>query len=54
MGASDAMIETYTRSLPHGISLSCRAAGEPGRPVLMFLHGFPEAAFVWDFHLGTL
>ena len=48
------MIETYTRSLPHGISLSCRAAGEPGRPVLMFLHGFPEAAFVWDFHLGTL
>ncbi len=46
------MIETYTRSLPHGISLSCRAAGEPGRPVLMFLHGFPEAAFVWDFHLA--
>ena len=21
------------------------------RPVLMFLHGFPEAAFVWDFML---
>ena len=34
--------------LPHGISLSCRCAGDPGRPVLMFLHGFPEAAFVWD------
>ena len=34
--------------LPNGITLSCRAAGEPGRPVLMFLHGFPEAAFVWD------
>ena len=46
------MIETYTRTLPHGISLSCRAVGEPGRPVLMFLHGFPEAAFVWDFHLA--
>lgn len=34
--------------LPHGITLSCRASGAPGRPVLMFLHGFPEGAFVWD------
>ncbi len=42
------MIETYPLALPHGIILSCRAAGERGRPVLVFLHGFPEAAFVWD------
>ncbi|MFZ3129099.1 MAG: alpha/beta hydrolase [Rhodoferax sp.] len=42
------MIETYLQPLPHGITLSCRAAGEPGRPVLLFLHGFPEGAFVWD------
>ncbi len=42
------MIETRLISLPHGISLSCRTAGQPGRPVLMFLHGFPEGAFVWD------
>lgn len=42
------MIETYLQSLPHGITLSCRAAGSPGRPVLIFLHGFPEGAFVWD------
>mgnify|MGYP003576464746 CR=1 FL=1 len=42
------MIETYLQPLPHGITLSCRAAGERGRPVLLFLHGFPEAAFVWD------
>ncbi len=48
------MIETYNQALPHGISLSCRAAGEPGRPVLLFLHGFPEGAFVWDFHLAYL
>ncbi len=41
-------IETFQQALPHGITLSCRAAGVPGRPVLMFLHGFPEAAFVWD------
>ena len=43
-----AMIHSYQQPLPHGITLSCRSSGEPGRPVLMFLHGFPEAAFVWD------
>ena len=42
------MITTWQEKLPHGIELSCRAAGERGRPVLMFLHGFPEGAFVWD------
>lgn len=42
------MIQTFQQALPHGISLSCRAAGERGQPVLLFLHGFPEAAFVWD------
>lgn len=44
------MPEVHTQSvvLPHGIELTCRAAGQPGRPTLMFLHGFPEAAFVWD------
>ena len=42
------MIQFRLLTLPHGITLSCRMAGEEGRPVLMFLHGFPEAAFVWD------
>jgi epoxide hydrolase 4 len=42
------MIETFLADLPHGIRLSCRAAGPKGAPVLMFLHGFPEAAFIWD------
>ena len=42
------MITLSQSLLPHGITLSCRSAGEIGRPVLMFLHGFPEAAFVWD------
>ena len=42
------MIQTFLQPLPHGITLSCRAAGDPGHPVLLFLHGFPEAAFVWD------
>ena len=35
-------------SLSNGISLDCRMAGAEGRPVMLFLHGFPEAAFVWD------
>ena len=42
------MIQTYQLPLPNGITLSCRAAGATGRPVLVFLHGFPEGAFVWD------
>ncbi|NPC55876.1 alpha/beta fold hydrolase [Caenimonas soli] len=42
------MIEKFQQTLSHDITLSCRAAGARGRPVLMFLHGFPEAAFVWD------
>jgi len=42
------VIQTLTHTLATGIALSCRVSGEPGRPVLMFLHGFPEAAFVWD------
>jgi pimeloyl-ACP methyl ester carboxylesterase len=56
MGASGAslactMIEKFSLTLPHGITLSCRASGDKGRPVLLFLHGFPEAAFVWDAQL---
>ena len=42
------MINQYLTDLPHGVTLSCRSAGKKGRPVLVFLHGFPEAAFVWD------
>jgi epoxide hydrolase 4 len=42
------VVETFQLALPHGITLSCRAAGAPDAPLLVFLHGFPEAAFVWD------
>lgn len=42
------MIETFQRTLPNGITLSCRASGTPGRPLMVFLHGFPEGAFIWD------
>ena len=40
-------IRHFNLSLPHGITLACRAAGA-GRVRVMLLHGFPEAAFVWD------
>jgi epoxide hydrolase 4 len=41
-------IELSQQCLPHGITLSCRTSGEKGAPVMVFLHGFPEGAFVWD------
>jgi pimeloyl-ACP methyl ester carboxylesterase len=42
------MIETFIAPLPDGASLSCRAAGRRDAPLLLFLHGFPEGAFIWD------
>lgn len=46
----DAPIETFDQVLPHGITLACRAVGPAGvdAPQVLCLHGFPEAAFVWD------
>jgi pimeloyl-ACP methyl ester carboxylesterase len=41
-------IETFTLKLPHGIALSCRACGPADAPRIVLLHGFPEAAFIWD------
>lgn len=41
------MIRRFDLALPHGTTLACRAAGA-GRARVMLLHGFPEAAFVWD------
>ncbi|MFT4242957.1 MAG: alpha/beta fold hydrolase [Acidovorax sp.] len=46
------MIETRSTALPHGITLECRVSGVAGRPVLLFLHGFPEGAFIWDEQLA--
>lgn len=35
-------------ALPHGITLQCRQHGGPDGPRVLLLHGFPEAAFIWD------
>lgn len=42
------MIESIRHHLPQGITLDCRCCGQPGKPLLLFLHGFPEGAFIWD------
>jgi pimeloyl-ACP methyl ester carboxylesterase len=31
----------------NGLRMHCLEAGEPGRPMLLLLHGFPELAFSW-------
>jgi pimeloyl-ACP methyl ester carboxylesterase len=48
-------IESFGVDLPHGIRLSCRGAGSRQAPrKIVFLHGFPEAAFIWDPLLSML
>lgn len=45
----------FDQALPHGITLSCRADGPPDAPRrAILLHGFPEAAFVWDGVMAAL
>lgn len=45
----------FDQALPHGITLSCRADGPPDAPRrAILLHGFPEAAFVWDEVMAAL
>lgn len=41
-------VETFDLPLPGGITLDCRRNRSRAAPRVMFLHGFPEAAFVWD------
>lgn len=43
-----ATVQTFDALLPHGVTLACRRAGRPGAPRVVLLHGFPEAAFIWD------
>lgn len=46
------MVTSQRFALPHGTTLDCRVSGTPGRPALVFLHGFPEGAFIWDAQLA--
>ena len=40
-------------SLPNGMRLHYASAGERGKPLLLFLHGFPEFWFAWHEQLKT-
>ncbi|WP_284337883.1 alpha/beta fold hydrolase [Comamonas sp. NoAH] len=48
------MVRTGTLTLPQGITLHCHSSGSPDRPLLVFLHGFPEGAFIWDVLMENL
>ncbi len=39
--------------LPNGQRLHYASAGEPGKPLLLFLHGFPEFWYAWHEQLQT-
>ncbi len=48
-------ITRFDQPLANGITLDCRAAGPADAPRrAIFLHGFPEAAFVWDEVMAAL
>jgi pimeloyl-ACP methyl ester carboxylesterase len=45
------MIEVHMRHARvevNGIELDTRALGDPGAPLMLFLHGFPEYSGAWD------
>jgi epoxide hydrolase 4 len=48
-------LRRFDIALAHGITLACRADGPAERaPRVLLLHGFPEAAFVWDEPMALL
>ncbi len=56
MSAAPPAVQQRPVQLSHGIDLACRCvdAPNPQAPRVLYLHGFPEAAFVWDELMGLL
>lgn len=48
VAAGGVPIREHAVTLPDGIVLACREAGPPEAPLVVLLHGFPEAGFAWD------
>ena len=48
MAADAAIREGQFAALPNGMRLHYASAGDPGRPLILYLHGFPE--FWWAWH----
>lgn len=44
--------ENQYASLSNGIRLHYASAGDPGKPLILFLHGFPEFWFEWQAQLA--
>lgn len=44
--------EAQFAELPHGVKLHYASAGIKGRPLLLFLHGFPEFWYAWQAQLA--
>jgi len=42
---------TFARSHVNGVTLHYAHAGDPGRPLMLFLHGFPEFWYAWHAQL---
>ena len=38
--------------LPNGTRLHYASAGEPGKPLMLFVHGFPEFWYEWEAQLA--
>ena len=45
------MLQHHDVTLPSGIRLHAASAGEQGKPLMLFLHGFPECWAAWQTQL---
>ena len=45
---------TFHREIVNGVGVHYQAAGDPARPTLLFLHGFPSTSRMWDRLIPTL
>jgi pimeloyl-ACP methyl ester carboxylesterase len=48
------VVDGQFATLPNGTRLHYSSAGDQDLPLLLFLHGFPEAGFAWDGQLARL
>ena len=47
-----AIKENQFATLSNGTRLHYASAGEPGKPLMLFVHGFPEFWYAWQAQLA--